>query len=217
MRDREEEVLRHERIQFLSELLALRHKHRNYLKKAGDYDPLIIALENMEKVMASAKAARRDSHTPSPRYIVAMRARGAIETLLALGRKQTAIIRVGRKPEAKRHVKNRVSSYEINVGWMWIKKVWETLYFECSHSYGEWLILQAERVRVNSKYVELYEVLAFHKTSGDTVNGYVAKTKSPQKSCVFNPKAILAVKNAEHELERELDLLLKGTSNDEDT
>jgi hypothetical protein len=217
MRDREEEVFRHERISFLSDLLALKHKHRKYMTKAGYYDPVATAIRSLEAAMKAAKDARKNEGQPTKRSALKGMTHNVVYELLGLGKYQHAVIRVGHKPSGSRKVKNRTAHYDISVGWMWLKKVYDVLYAGCAIQYGPWMILQAERVRVNSKHVELFEVTAFHKGNGDTAKGYVAKTKSPLKACIFNTKAITAVKSAEYELERELDLLLKGTSNDQDT
>lgn len=215
---RGEAVTKYRKIRFLSEVLQIEHRNKAWINSLGKYDPTGMALESMR---LEIEGCRRDLRwVPKLVFsrdvlkdVTEKRVQSQFKT--NSDRDRPLSFTIGGTPKARKY-KSKYGhnwQYEVKVGWLWKSKVWDNFYTGAYH-FAEYFILSADKIRVNSKHIELYEVKAFHRTSGETVNGYVAKTKSPRKTCVFNQRAALAAKQAEVELQAELDLLLKGTSND---
>jgi hypothetical protein len=112
----------------------------------------------------------------------------------------------------KEKVSNR-TDFHIRVGHMWFRKV--NPLHELG-DFGPWLILSAERVRVNHKLITVYEAKAFHQDTGGTVTGYIAVNRTKKPKSFFSIKAVAAIRGAEAAIHDELNEALKGTDNEQD-
>ena len=207
---REEAVQRHRRIAFLSDLLRITHKHTAYLSGPSmQYDSTARKIEELANSMKSARNVSRQVYEEKRRDTEKREARLRIQTLMKTltGRESEPYIefRMG-KASAERYKNHRTISYRITVGWMWNHKVWGQLYAACNTDYGHHLILRAERVRVNQRWIELFEVLVYHPASDTVRNGYVARTKTPKQNTAFHPNASTAVAKAQSMMVKEMNL-----------
>lgn len=109
--------------------------------------------------------------------------------------------------------------FSIYVGWMWHEKVFFPFYEEPhSRDYSDYLILHAERIKINIKNVDLYEAKLFKIKDGEVKEGYISITKNtPKKEAFIRLGAIDAGNAAQRSVSRQITELLKGPDNEQDT
>jgi hypothetical protein len=198
---RVEEALRHQRIALLSDLLALKHKHRRYVEQAGTYDSVVKWLEQGMHHMQTARRSQKYVFTlkrrDRERIVIRNTMTEILKQLAKMEKDPNCNFQMG-KPFMERTVHHRQSSFNITIGYMWMHKVHKQLYENCITNYGTHIILSAEKVRVNHKWIELFEVRTFHVGTHAMRSGYVARTKTPKRNAVFNTNAAVAVTQAEN-------------------
>ena len=213
---REEQVTRYLRIRYLSDMLLTARKHKEFLRRSQINEPSRKAYDEMVRAMATARQIQKQRKKTKRKRVAEINNSSLIHQVSRITRNRTLIVKTGSFVSGSRTSKDRHVTYEINVRYMWEYKVYNEIY---AHNYaylGPWLILQAEKVRVNSPHADLFEVSAFNMDTGITRKGYVARTKMTPHRCVIEWTAANAVGAAEAVVSDQLDLLLKGTSNDKD-
>lgn len=213
---RRENILREDRIKFLSDVLLLAHKHKDYIKRAGNFDSVTSNIENLKKYMEAARRIRREPIKASFKQRETTLIRTGLE--VAFGKlfnsTPNVIVRVGGKPDVIVHKSK--ATFTVTVGWMWGQKVYAPLYQGCTTRYGKHVILSAEKRRVNQKWIELYEVTAYDHDTKSLVNGFVTKTKTDRKNTAFSTDPVKAVNKAIELMQHEMNaqLVRKGSEND---
>lgn len=215
------EVERHKLIRLYSEMLAVAHKHVGDMQITEDsgreWNEVRIEVRAMRRYMQDMRSKRRPLATirHSFRQRVKRRTIDLIEAILETSshrsRNKTQV-HFGKDVVGYRRKKDSYSIFEIHVGWMWKFKVWDQLYM--SADFGPWLILSADKVKVNHRFIDVYEVKAFHRDTGDTSDGYVAVTKTKTRKSFFGLYAAKAIKQADAEVQAQLNEALKGTEHD---
>jgi len=217
---RDEAVQRHRRIAFLSDILRLKHKHAAYFSGPSmQFDNTVQKIGELENSIKSARNVSSSVYREKRRDAEKREARIRIQTLMqkATGRESAPYIDFRMGPvRAERYKEHRTISYRITVGWMWNHRVWDQLYEGCNTDYGHHLILRAERVRVNQRWIELFDVLVYHPSSDTVRNGYVARTKTPNRNTAFHQNASAAVTRAQAMMVKEMNLAGEQNAGSED-
>jgi len=128
--------------------------------------------------------------------------------MLISGRIPTPIITFGKELKASRKKRGARWSTEITVGYMWKEKVHANVYSNIRDYYLGYFIMSAERRRINSDKITLYEVVAYNVAKNDFTTGYVAITKN--MSGYFAKDAHRAIRKAEISLQRDIGRFLTG-------
>lgn len=196
------------RLQYLKDIAALQRKHREYMKICdGD-------IINQSLKQSSISLAIRNT-----RYEIA--------SGQPLGMKEKARAQAVERiksifdPTMSRRISLKVSmgkdvgvyadgiTRHVTVGYMWNVKVWGNIYKGTKkRDFGEWIILSADKVKVNSKLVDLYEAKAMHSTTTDFCSGYVAVSKTEKRYAAFGRNAQQAIKKCEAMLSKQIDNIL---------
>lgn len=204
---REEKVFREKRIALLRDLLRVSRKHKEYFSMVGSRDTTASTIETLKTQMRTARAVRQ--------YTVATfrsRERDAVTRLLTEIFSKTVksegvpYVRVGfGKNKTASKTADIKNAFNVSVGYMWKRKVYEEIYENCSYEFTNHVILDAEKVRVNHKWIELFDVKAFNVNTKEMESGYVVRTKTPKRNTRFARKAHLAVKLGEDAMIAEMD------------
>lgn len=213
---RREDILREDRIKFLSEVLLLAHKHKDYIKRAGKYDTTVDKIGDLKAAMVAARRIRREAYkeTFKERETSLIRLGIGVAFGTLFNSTPNLVIKVGGYPDVE--VMKGKASFRITVGWMWARKVYALLYQGCTTRYGSRVILTAEKRRVNQKWIELYEVMAYDHDTKSVVNGFVTKTKTDRKNTAFSIDPVKAVNKAIELMQHEMNaqLVRKGSEHD---
>lgn len=213
---REENVIRELRIRFLREVLALKRKHWTYFQRAGQYDTTFQKIRELEHHLATAKAARkriyRETIKGREKASITRRIISLIMKKMQFRTEPNLVLHMGKEVSAERISLRNRSSYNITVGFMWNRRIYEEFYERTNDHLGSYIILSAEKVRVNHKWIDLFEAKTFHPGTGEIRCGYVARTKTPQRHVVFDDNASKAARKAEDKMIKEMNI--SGAKND---
>lgn len=105
-------------------------------------------------------------------------------------------------------------SIKLFVGFMWLRNVHEKLYQRDFDS-EDYLILQADEMRVNSKHVRLFECVAYNQRLDETKRVYIAEKITGNKQFYLNHTINSALNNAEDALSREVQKTMIGENDDQ--
>lgn len=220
MRDRKELVDEYRMIRFLSEVLTpVRHpKHKAVTKDFSQYYSPGKELNDLLLKLKMLREKQRSVTPKSLRRITELQNKLKLQVLLGAGPESRRLVyfKYGDGVGGTRTVEQNRAVFHIRIGRMWLRKVYKPIYEAMTNvNLGPWVILQAEPVRVNSKWIRLFEVLVFNRDNGHQKRAYVAKTKSDKMSVCLGDTAALAISKAERELEQELNnMFVKGTNHD---
>lgn len=215
--DLERQRKQYGKLRYLLDLHVVQRKHKQYLDDNGDVAGELrgnAILKTIQSIRETTKSDRKLSF----RRQMSSTVHGAIDDLLMTdaGKSRNHSLTIGGKPSAHKYKTKYSSSYavEITVGWMWRWKVWRDIYNDGKDTLPV-LILAADKVRVNNKLMNVYEVLAYDYSTDLTKGGYVAVTKESRKG-FYHQTASVAINRAMGQIEDEMNQYLTGKGNPHD-
>lgn len=219
MTDEERAILIEEEkaLRFYREVLILAYRHKlKEMKAAVRGREAFTVAQGMKAKLQMIRGGRRHIPQQSFRENERRSIRNQIGSILGTNKSRArnrCYVELGGRVSARKDKTSNHTDFHIRVGYMWFRKVYP---LHAIGDFGSWLILSAERVRVNHKLITVYEAKAFNQDTGDTVTGYVAVNRTRKPKSFFSIKAATAIRGAEAAIHHELDEALKGTDNEQD-
>lgn len=219
MTDEERAILIEEEkaLRFYREALSLAYRHKlKEMKVAARAREAHTVAQGMKAKLQMIRGGRRYIPLRSFREAEKLAIRNQIGSILGTNKiraRNHTYVEFGGMASARKDKTSSHTNFHIRVGYMWFRKVYP---LHAIGDFGSWLILSAERVRVNHKLITVYEAKAFNQDTGDTVTGYVAVNRTRKPKSFFSVKAATAIRGAEAAIHHELDEALKGTDNEQD-
>lgn len=218
MTDEERAILIEEEkaLRFYREVLILAYRHKlKEMKAAARAREALTVTNGIKAKLQMIRGGRRHLSLSSFRAIEVAAIRNRVGNILGTNKSKSrnrSYVEVGGKVSARKDKGSNYTSFYIRVGYMWRRKVHP---LHEIGDFGPWLILSAEKVRVNHKLITVYEAKAFHQDTGDTTTGYIAVSRTKKPKSFFSIKAAVAVRGAEAAIHHELNEALKGTDNEQ--
>jgi hypothetical protein len=193
---------RFKRLQYLKAVARIQYEYKDWLDQTEQrFLPMGLRVADLKEQI---RRARLSDFEPSFMEMNNKFIGVAIQGLIPLSRVSVSV-QVGGTPKGEKGSGKRI----IRVGYMWRYKVYRPLYEGTKKDFKSWIILSADRVRVNSKIMNLYEVKAFDYRSGQTVQGYVAQAKETEKKhTAFGHTAKEAIKATERLMLKDIDKVM---------
>lgn len=214
--DEREEVTREKRIALLKSMLKAAYKdHRSFIvehtEKSGiSYDTAVAAMLTVKKALKSARAARRDVYIrPFKERTISRIAALLTDVLKKISKNKYANVVCGTQIEAYKSKSSR-HAVVFSVGYRWEEHVFLPLYTNVSTDYGDRIILSADKMRINEKWVELYEVKTFSVSKNMVETMYVGRTKTTNRRCCMARTIKAAVEATKRMVDEEIDKALIG-------
>lgn len=215
--DLERQRKQYGKLRYLLDLHVVQRKHKQWLDDVGEVAQDLRGNAILKAIQSIREITKMDRKL-SFRREMSSRVHGAIDGLLMTdaGKSRHHILTIGGKPSAHKYKTKYNNSYavEITVGWMWRWKVWRDIYNDGKDTLPV-LILAADKVRVNNKLMNVYEVLAYDLPTDLTKTGYVAVTKESRKG-FYHQTASVAINRAMGEIEAAMNKYLTGKGNPHD-
>lgn len=210
---REDAVKLWKRIQYYRAIGRVQWEHRDYLSiDDPKFMPKGLRSGDLRETMKSNRLELKERPSPNDHrrnHVIASRHLVKHVMGLNMGTKRDASVGIGGRPQASRTKSLGAFYYTITVGHMWRYKVYEKLY-RGTTLVGEWLILSADKIRVNDKLIDLYEVDAYNYETDERTTAYVAQTKTEKRHTAFGKTVKQAVSRATALLNDELDNAILG-------
>lgn len=167
-------------LQFYKDLKGTLRRHKSLL--GSIHHSLLPAGIRPDEIENTLKTKKAQISTPVPPLRVRRFKSSVLKVTEAFGvnsSSRTRIkVKVGGEAKVERNDSYSYPLYYVTVGYMWLDKVWNLFYSteEQREAIKPWLIIKAERVRMNSREVHLYEALCIQKGHKEPTPLYVAKT-----------------------------------------
>jgi hypothetical protein len=114
------------------------------------------------------------------------------------------------EPDAKSRNGRRAATVDIRVGYLWHRRIWETIHKDKRMVTPNTVVLTATEYRTNVQHIRLYEVSAYNVISGRMSRGWVGQTKLGKQACVFVKDKTLAITEALKLTTKAIDSQVKG-------
>jgi len=212
--DRESALTEWKKLQYLRDICRVQYQHKGFIQENERF--LLVGHRYDDTVKLIQQTRAELSRTKGPKaWMQANKTMVSHLVLTAMGidyqSRRNGNVSLGGRPNVERKTRQGAYFYHVRVGHMWLNKVYNPLYQRTDLAkQGSWLILTADKVRVNDKLVSLYEVTAYNYETNETARAYVAQAKTEKRQTAFGKTAKLAVARVNDILSDELDKALLG-------